>query len=58
MKIPKIIYISCNIATAVRDITYLTKNNYMVKEVTPCDLFSKTSHIECVIRLDLKQPKK
>ena len=58
MKIPKIIYISCNIATAVRDITYLTKNNYIVKEVTPCDLFSKTSHIECVIRLDLKHPKK
>lgn len=58
MKIPKIVYISCNIATAVRDITYLKEHNYEVQEVTPCDLFSKTSHIECVIRLDLKQPQK
>ena len=58
MKIPKIIYISCNIATAVRDITYLTKNNYMVKEVTPCDLSSKTSHIESVCQLSLREETK
>ena len=51
MKIPKIIYISCNISTAVRDIEYLTKNNYKVLEVTPCDVFSKTSHTESIVKL-------
>ncbi|MDE7264083.1 MAG: 23S rRNA (uracil(1939)-C(5))-methyltransferase RlmD [Anaeroplasmataceae bacterium] len=54
MNIPKIIYISCNIATAVRDITYLSKNNYEVIEVTPCDLFSKTSHVESICSLAFK----
>lgn len=51
MQIPRIIYISCNIATAVRDIEYLQKGNYIVIETTPCDLFSKTSHIESVTTL-------
>ncbi|MDE6661622.1 MAG: 23S rRNA (uracil(1939)-C(5))-methyltransferase RlmD, partial [Anaeroplasmataceae bacterium] len=51
MKIPKIIYISCNIATAVRDIEYLQKHNYIVLETTPCDLFSKTSHTEVISSL-------
>lgn len=55
MQIPNIIYISCNIATAVRDIEYLKKYNYIIKEVTPCDLFSKTSHVECVTLLELKK---
>lgn len=55
MQIPKIIYISCNIATACRDINYLIENNYEVKEVTPVDLFSKTSHVEIVTRLELKK---
>ncbi|MDE7105570.1 MAG: 23S rRNA (uracil(1939)-C(5))-methyltransferase RlmD, partial [Anaeroplasmataceae bacterium] len=55
MKIPKIVYISCNIATAVRDITHLKEQGYNVQEVTPCDLFSKTSHIEVITLLELKK---
>lgn len=48
MKIPKIIYISCNISTACRDIQFLMNYGYEVQEATPVDLFSKTSHVECV----------
>ncbi|MDE7385135.1 MAG: 23S rRNA (uracil(1939)-C(5))-methyltransferase RlmD, partial [Anaeroplasmataceae bacterium] len=55
MKIPKIIYISCNIATAVRDIAYLKEQGYLIQEVTPCDLFSKTSHIEVITLLELRK---
>ncbi|MDE6584150.1 MAG: 23S rRNA (uracil(1939)-C(5))-methyltransferase RlmD [Anaeroplasmataceae bacterium] len=55
MKIPRIVYISCNIATATRDITYLLEHNYEVKEVTPVDLFSKTSHVEVITLLELKK---
>ena len=54
MKIKKIVYISCNIATAARDIEILEKNGYELKEVTPTDLFSKTSHVECVCSLSLR----
>ena len=51
MNIPKIVYISCNIATAARDIEILTKNGYELKEVTPCDLFSRTAHVETVVSM-------
>ena len=51
MNIPKIVYISCNISTACRDINYLMKHNYEVLEATPVDLFSKTSHVETVTTL-------
>ncbi len=51
MKIPKIIYISCNITSACRDINYLMKNHYEVKEATPVDIFSRTNNIENVISL-------
>lgn len=54
MKIKKIVYISCNIATACRDINYLTEHGYEVKEITPVDMFSKTSHVESVVLLELK----
>ena len=51
MQIPKIVYISCNISTACRDIKYLTEYGYQVQEVTPVDLFSKTSHVETITTL-------
>ena len=54
MNIPKIVYISCGIASLCRDINYLKENNYEVIEVTPVDLFSRTSHVECIVRLELK----
>ena len=52
MKIPKIVYISCNIATASRDIEILEKEGYKLESVTPCDLFSRTSHVETVCLLN------
>lgn len=54
MKIPKIIYISCGISTAARDIKILEENGYKLKEITPCDLFCKTSHVESIALLKRK----
>ena len=51
MKIPKIVYISCGIASLCKDINYLKENNYEVIEVTPVDLFSRTSHVETICLL-------
>ena len=52
MNIPSIVYISCNIATAARDVKILEENGYKLKEVTPVDLFPRTAHIETVLKLD------
>lgn len=45
----KIVYVSCDPATLARDIKWLTKNGYEFSEVTPCDMFPWTSHVECAV---------
>ena len=45
----KIVMISCNPATAARDVKWLFKNNYSVKKVCGADLFPRTKHVECVV---------
>ena len=51
MHIPKIVYISCNIATCARDIKILEENGYKLEVVQPVDLFPKTLHVETVCLL-------
>ena len=55
MKIPKIVYISCNIATAARDIKILEDAGYKLEEATPVDLFSSTLHVETVLMLTKRE---
>lgn len=50
----KIGYVSCNPATMARDLKLLS-DKYEVKNVTPVDMFSHTSSVECVAVLYLKQ---
>ena len=50
----RFIYISCNPATLVRDLTKL-EHIYEIKEIQPVDMFPFTSHVECVAVLQLKQ---
>ncbi len=49
----KIVYISCNPATMVRDLKQL-EDKYEINEVQPVDMFPFTSHVECVVVLQLK----
>lgn len=49
----KIVYISCNPATLVRDLSSL-ESDYDIGSITPVDMFPMTNHIESVTRLTLK----
>ncbi len=44
----KIIYISCNPRTLVRDILEFNKGGYAVDRVVAFDQFSRTCHVECI----------
>ena len=52
----KVIYISCNPATMVRDINMM-EGEYQIKEIQPVDMFPYTNGIECVSVLELKNKK-
>ena len=49
----KLVYISCNPATLVRDLAKL-EEDYDIKRIKPVDMFPFTSHVECVALLNLK----
>lgn len=50
---PRIVYVSCNLATQARDLQLLDKK-YKVLKIQPVDMFPHTHHIECVALLELK----
>lgn len=45
----KVVYVSCNPVTMKRDLQYLTKKGYKVKEIQPVDMFPQTGHVETVV---------
>lgn len=48
LKLPEVVYISCNPATLARDIKLFTEKNYILKKLEVFDMFPQTSHVECV----------
>ena len=53
----KIVYISCNPETLVRDLTYLKKKGYRVSKAVPVDMFPYTEvrHVEMVCLLETEK---
>ncbi len=51
LKVPKIVYISCNPDTLARDARILCDLGYSLGVVTPVDLFPRTGHVESVVCL-------
>lgn len=47
----KVVYISCNPETQERDVKYLIKHDYKIKEIQPVDMFPQTDHVEVVTLL-------
>lgn len=54
LKVPKLVYISCNPATQARDIKLLSAA-YQVDKVQPVDMFPHTHHVENIAILTLKE---
>ena len=44
----RIVYISCNPETQVRDLRFLRERGYAVRVVQPVDMFPHTDHVETV----------
>ena len=55
IKPEKIVYISCNPASLVRDLKLL-EESYEIKKIQPVDMFPFTSNVECVTVLYAKEP--
>lgn len=52
-KAKRIVYVSCDIMTLVRDLNIL-KQDYDIREITPVDMFPNTYHVETVCILERK----
>ena len=51
----RVVYVSCNPATAARDAAWLEQNGYHAEKVQPVDLFPRTKHCECVFLMSKAQ---
>lgn len=48
---PRLIYVSCNVDAAARDLPFLRMAGYRLARVRPYDLFPHTPHVEVVLTL-------
>ena len=51
VKIPSIVYVSCNPSTLARDLKIFEEKGYITNFVQPVDMFPQTAHVECVAQL-------
>lgn len=49
VKPKRLVYVSCNPSTLAKDVDYLLKAGFKLKNLQPVDMFPHTSHVECVV---------
>lgn len=54
MKIPRVVYISCDPGSLAKDLKILADGGYKIVEITPFDMFPQSVHVETVTLLSLK----
>ena len=50
----RVVYVSCNPHTLVRDLKYLTAHGYRVNKAVGVDMFAMTEHVETVVLMSRK----
>ncbi len=48
----RLVYVSCNVKNAARDLVGLAESGWKLVRVRPLDLFPHTPHVECVLTLE------
>lgn len=56
-RLSEIIYISCDLATLLRDLKFFIEHGFVLQQVQPIDLFPQTPHIEVMVHLSRKKRK-
>jgi 23S rRNA (uracil1939-C5)-methyltransferase len=49
LQAPRLVYVSCDVATLARDARALSDSGYAIDGVRAFDLFPQTAHVETVI---------
>ncbi len=49
LQAPRLVYVSCDVATLARDARLFCEGGYAMDEVRAFDLFPQTAHVETVI---------
>lgn len=52
LKIPRVIYVSCEPSTLARDLGLFKQAGYEIKKVQPMDMFPWTRHVETVVLIE------
>lgn len=50
--VPRLVYVSCNVESAARDLAVLAERGYRLVGARPLDLFPHTPHLECVLTVE------
>ena len=56
MKPERVVYVSCDPATLARDLKYLCREEYELRQVQPVDMFPQSVHVETVVQLSQQKP--
>lgn len=57
LKVKKVVYISCNPETQIRDLKWFKQRGYEFKEMFLFDMFSHSKHLESIVFLHKKESK-